>query len=492
MIHTAPDYLVRRMTFADPRPCRVAAPDLVRTFLTLVMLFSGTVMLPQVVSVGGTSGLGVWTILICAGAWVLWSARPYFPREMASVLLPLGFFAVYATTSLAWGGVNVVALQNLAVTVGFLGFVLLGARESERDSDFSRRLHRVLDAASVVAAVGYTVTVLLRGPGGELFVGERPLFLSRPFALFATLAAARQIARWMAGDARGLWMSVWLTGLIVLSHSRLAMVATLALFPLGFFLRGDRGGAIKAFLMLLVGSAVLVGAVTVSEELRQRFFGYDASMKIGGVAFNASGRTRAWAALAADLGGGALVFGKGAGESSWFVSERFENLTHPHNDFLRFLYDYGAFGLAWWVLFLAGVSWVLLRLVRRAALTPGTDLPVHMTPILALFGIGASMFTDNSISYIFVMAPLGMLIGCSLSRPAVAVAPVPAPAVAPATALLPKPFTAPRRRPLLLPPPVTSEQPEVEAVSEAPVVARAADVAAPTPERPPEPVHPHP
>jgi hypothetical protein len=98
------------------------------------------------------------------------------------------------------------------------------------------------------------------------------------------------------------------------------------------------------------------------------------------------------------------------------------------------------------------------------------ELQFHLAPLLALAGVCASLFTDNSISYIFVMAPLGMLIGCSLSR--LKVQPPPA-------QQQPQPVTAAQmwaaaqlalaqRRPLFLPPPATAD--EAEGACEAPRV----------------------
>ena len=38
----------------------------------------------------------------------------------------------------------------------------------------------------------------------------------------------------------------------------------------------------------------------------------------------------------------------------------------------------------------------------------------HVAAVLGLFSVIASMFTDNSIAYVFVMAPLGVMVGASL------------------------------------------------------------------------------
>jgi len=53
-------------------------------------------------------------------------------------------------------------------------------------------------------------------------------------------------------------------------------------------------------------------------------------------------------------------FGKGVGSSSILIDQYFPSLGHPHNDFLRVLYDYGAVGLGCFLVFLLGMVYVYL------------------------------------------------------------------------------------------------------------------------------------
>lgn len=406
-------------------------PDWDRTFLLLVMWVSGTVNLLQCVGLGETTGLGIWTTAVAAGVWCMWLVKPWFPRELSRVLLPLLSLSVYAALSLTWGGVDVKGLQNLSVSIGFTGFILLAARETERSPAFAFSLHRALDGASIVAAAAYSITYLLFGEGSDAIVGTRIIFGGRAFALFAAVAVARQMARWQAGDWKGFAIGLWLVVLVFLSQSRLAMVACLIQFPLAMCCRGDAKSITRALFMTVVAASALAASILLSKSMYDRFFAYDANMNVGGVMINASGRTKMWETLLDDLRGKAVYFGYGAGASGRLIDRYFPNLGHPHNDFLRLLYDFGAIGLGWWVLFLITVTFTMIGGVRRCTSPdrgPGyarrsgprskdhPDLPLHLAPILALIAIVMSMFTDNSISYIFVMAPMGMLIGVSLGR----------------------------------------------------------------------------
>jgi O-antigen ligase len=177
--------------------------------------------------------------------------------------------------------------------------------------------------------------------------------------------------------------------------------------------------------MTVFAGSVLIGSIFLSQSMYDRFFAYDAKIAVGGMMINASGRTEMWQTLLDDLRGKAVFFGRGAGAAGRLIDRYFPDLGHPHNDFLRLLYDFGAVGLGWWVLFLVIVMFTMIGGVRactrqvpdaRSRTKDHPDLPLHLAPILALLAIIMSMFTDNSISYIFVMAPLGMLIGVSLSR----------------------------------------------------------------------------
>jgi O-antigen ligase len=227
---------------------------------------------------------------------------------------------------------------------------------------------------------------------------------------------ARQLAAWRAGDWKGFWFAAAITGVIVVSVSRTAMVAAMVMFPLAALSRFDRKGFLQAVAMGVSGVAVMAAVVKSSPAMYERFFGLDASMSVGGVSINASGRTQMWTLLYQD-GANARWFGKGVGSSSILIDRYFAALGHPHNDFLRVLYDYGAVGLACWVAFLVGLGVVLLGAAWRLANAGPAGrarLPYVLTPLLALVGVGAGMFTDNLMSYVFVMAPFGILAGCAL------------------------------------------------------------------------------
>jgi hypothetical protein len=121
-----------------------------------------------------------------------------------------------------------------------------------------------------------------------------------------------------------------------------------------------------------------------------------------------------WTALLREFAGSLYLFGHGIGTSSQRVDVINPALGHPHNDFLRYFYDLGAFGLGLYVLYLGAAVGVLWSAVRRAARDRHPDVAIHMAPLLGLAGFMIAMCTDNPVTYIFVVAPLSVLVGCSL------------------------------------------------------------------------------
>ena len=392
---------------AYARPRRL--PDGSRLLILGTVLVGGTVTIPQRVDVG-VSGLGVLTVVTCLAAWGLWLSRPWLPRHLGSLVLPLALFVGYSAGSLLWYEPTQQGMQNLAVTAGFFGVLLVTARHVERSPELAASVYRALDVATLFSAVVYAASVPLYGMGAESFI------LARPFALFAMIGVARQLALWQAGDRWAFVRAGLLVGVIFFSVSRTALVASLFLFPIAALVRGGRRGLLTAAVMAVLAVAALLAAVFLSETMYERFFGYDATMEVGGVTINASGRRVMWDFLI-DASRDDLLLGHGAGASSVLVERTFVNLGHPHNDFLRFLYDFGMVGLGIWVWFLAVLAWSLYRRCLRIVHVAPRELPVALTPLLALLAVTASMFTDNSVGYSFIMLPMGVLIGCAVGIP---------------------------------------------------------------------------
>ena len=396
-------------------------PDAPRLLLFATVLFAGLVSLPQEVDVGPVTGLGAASAACCAAALVLWFMRPCLSREHVAVVLPLILFAVLAGGSVLWSPVGTKGLQLLCVLLGFVGLVLLTTREVEDDPALAHRLHLALDTATWFATAVYAYSLVRDGLGADSII------LARPYALFVLLGLARQLAIWQSGNPRGLLGAAVIAAVLLGSVSRTALVAGLVLVPLAALVRGNARGVAFAVGGVLSGVLTLAAAVTFNERIHERFFGLDATMRVGGIYVNASGRTAMWQRLWEN----AMrepVLGHGLATSSLLIDEYFPGLGHPHNDYLRFFHDFGVVGLGLWLAFHGAVTVALLLRARRALRANSPDASFHLVALLGLVALGLTMFTDNTVSYAFVMLPLGVMVGCSLGRSGAAAADAPRPA----------------------------------------------------------------
>ncbi len=197
---------------------------------------------------------------------------------------------------------------------------------------------------------------------------------------------------------------------IVLSLSRSASAIGLAILVF-LSVRGRRGWRILKSLGLLIAlSAVGVAVVWSYPPFRDRFFGGDNAIALdNGLTFNTSGRDQIWDVVLQSASE-ALVFGKGPGSAQELITSRFAgSIAHPHNEYLRILHDFGVIGLG---LFVWALLWLLAAIYSRAA---KYDEPQHWAAFIALFATLALAFTDNPFIYQFVMLPLGVVVGSSLS-----------------------------------------------------------------------------
>ena len=164
---------------------RLADPS--RALLLMLGMIAALVNLPMNLQVGSISAQAVFTILIAGITLSLWLARPWFPmRQAAWVVMPLVFYLAYCCCTLAWYPATVKGLQLLAVLLAFLGVFLMTAREVDRQPLFAWTLMKALDAATLIASVGYLLTVPFKGMGNE------DLLSARGYAIFALLG--REIA----------------------------------------------------------------------------------------------------------------------------------------------------------------------------------------------------------------------------------------------------------------------------------------------------------
>lgn len=368
------------------------------------VLAAGAVDSPARLSLGSISGLGVLTIAVFAVTSICWAQHAYIPVRLP--ILVIGFFALHASLMLVCHPVTTPGVQNLMVFLSFVGLVLLSYREAKTNGQYLGDLERALTLAAFLAMALYSVS-LLRGGGDAVIAG------SRCFALVALIGLAHFLAQWRFGNQRALWGVGTLILLVFLSMSRMALVVAVAAVPLSMWLHGGRGAWLKALAGMVLASAVLGSAIFLYEPLYQRFFAFDASMEVGGVAINAMGRTEVWEAIHESFMRHPII-GQGPGSTSPFTD--MPGMGHPHNDYLLIAHDYGLVGLGLWATGVLGLCGALVRRIAGSSKGDRLGPQLSLAALLALSTTSVSMITDNPVTYIFIMAPLGVLVGAALGH----------------------------------------------------------------------------
>jgi hypothetical protein len=369
-------------------------------FAGSVILLAGLVDAPRRVAVGPVSGLALLT-----GALAL-ATVPFWLRARASrvVPAPLGALVAWIVVASAFHPPSSAGSQSLLVLAVFVAAL---AMASAAGGDVVAALERVVPAAAMVAFALEAATLAANGLGSSGLVGPRP------FALFALVVLAWYLPRLRVARARpAAWLFVGLSVVaIVATLSRGAFLAAVVLIGLHGLL-APRANLVKRLLAIALAVTVAAAAVISVRPLHDRFTEGDVQQVHGDVSVNVEGRFEIWSAVWSSFLTSPVV-GHGAGSSDDLTSARFESADHPHNDYLRLLHDYGVPGLALWLLTFAGLLRETLHARRRAAPFGAAAEAVPSAAVLALAALAIVMATDNPLVYVFVLAPVGVLVGAA-------------------------------------------------------------------------------
>ncbi len=371
--------------------------------------------LPTNLRVGPLSLSGAITLLAGAAAvalapmLVLHGRSRSAPRAWRYALPPGARRGVVPAALVSFCGIALVGLlrtptqsglQQVAVYCAFAG--ALGAAALYSTPDSAARFTRLLGVCMGVLAL---IAIPLYAAGSTAVGG------ARSFALTALLAVAVVVP--LRTSSRLMRLAPWaLTAAIAASLSRTALA--LAVLLLAFSVLRSRRGLRGLRIVLALGALALAGVVAfvTVPALRDRFTQGDNGVDVGGLALNTSGRSQLWALVVRSAQEHPWI-GQGAGSASEVVTARYPFVGQPHNDYLRLWHDFGLIGLA---LFVLGYGSLLVSAVRRARRTAPEHRGIHWSAALALAAVGAAAATDNPLIYPFVMIPLAVVVGLSISR----------------------------------------------------------------------------
>lgn len=377
-------------------------------FLITVLAISGLVDWFHLVKFGEVSALALLTILYAFLGWFLWLAQDRRKRRISSAIRPFLIFLVWIVSSFIWFRPTILGIQNFLVLFAFAGLVLLAENTLSQSPHPANWVGKTLVAATVLACALYISFMLLDGLGSNL------VFHARTFATYVLIGMSWLLAGWRYGSKRDLMWALVLVLLIILSLSRMALATAVLLFPLAWVGGLRRREWLRlAFVGILISAIVYVAVVSFA-PLRNRFaLDADAASITGEDATDyTSGRYTYWViTLTSSLE--SPWIGHGAGSAASLLSALYP-VDHPHDEFLRVLHDYGLIGL---VLFLYAL-WKLLRtswkIWSEAERCGAPQARLHLAAFLSVVSVFFPMLTENSLVYLFMMAPLGVFLGASL------------------------------------------------------------------------------
>ena len=376
-----------------------------RRFLILVLLLLGCVDLLGGVDLGlRFSGQGLLTILYAIASLALLLGSGKISKTALKVVWPFLALVIWALTTMLWYTPSISGAQNVLCLASFIGLALLASGLAEA-WEIQTSIDVFFRFGIWCAAGAYLWCMWQGGLGTDETIGPRS------FGIVALFGVAWYASRWRFGKRGALVLTILLLLEIGLSLSRVALVTGLAMLMLGRV-----SATVKGWLWGLLSLGLAVASFwwmfNNIDPLREHFLSGDVKLRVGDTAINVSGRFNIWQVTYDSFLGSPWV-GQGAGSASHVVQNRFRTIAHPHNDYLRVLHDYGIVGLTLW---LWGWLRVLRRLWAQARFSERGNKPdaqLQFAAFLAALGMCLMMITDNPMTYIFAMAPLGVLVGAA-------------------------------------------------------------------------------
>jgi O-antigen ligase len=210
----------------------------------------------------------------------------------------------------------------------------------------------------------------------------------------ASLLGAVFAAEYSSGRRVSLawWAAIQLAPLIALT--RTGIVASTLTLPLCL-------GRVRLRTRLISLGVIALGGIALfsSPRMQARMF-YSGSGTLSDVSlqnrnFATSGRSALWPELVEEIKKRPWL-GHGANASETYVSTTRPGLAHPHNDWLRLLYDYGILGTFLFVVTLLAQVFHTLVAARRA---PDRARVLFIGVASSFIVLALFMFTDNIILY---------------------------------------------------------------------------------------------
>ena len=237
---------------------------------------------------------------------------------------------------------------------------------------------------TVIVKTGLLFTGILPSATGLSPQSMTAALLCSIFAAEYSINRKKSLLQWIIGAA-----------IPVISLTRMAITAAGVTIPFTF-----ASLKIKQRVIFLTIVVILGVAFFYTERMQKKMFysgqGTIEDVTFGNPDFFTAGRSHLWDHMIEEIKIRA-IWGHGANASEEFVlSVTWGTLTHPHNDWLRLLYDYGLVGTS---VFAFCMVAQVIHLLRRAKRTFGESRVLLYAGASSFLPFILLMFTDNIILY---------------------------------------------------------------------------------------------
>jgi O-antigen ligase len=192
------------------------------------------------------------------------------------------------------------------------------------------------------------------------------------------------------------WLALWLVAatLPILSAARAGIAAALLSMPLSCASLRPKRRFIWV-LLIMVGGTLAFYAPQIQQKMFRRGYGSVDDVVYGTTSVETHGRLQMWQRIW-DAAWDAPALGHGANASEALVVAVTGGLTHPHNDWLRLLYDYGLAGL---LLYGWASTCQIVSLLRLSTRLSGNAAALARAAAGSYVVLALYMLTDNVLLY---------------------------------------------------------------------------------------------
>jgi len=337
---------------------------------------------------GGSGFLGY---SVAGYAWIICLAFAVMiiPANIDRISFPLSIWLPWSLFVIISGYMS--DYVNLQRSTLLLCPIVVGLASSTARVDEKQ----LVNFALLVKLFSLAVLVLAFFLTGLLLTGQLPSATAlAPQAITGTVLAAFFASGYTFGRVKDLFWWSAIALLPVVALTRMAIFATGLTLPATF-----SPMKLQTRMILLVVVALLGLGLFYSPRVQEKMFmkGEGSLSDIGDPNNLATSGRRYMAGVLLTEIAERPIWGHGANASEDLILKLTEGrLTHPHDDWLRFLYDYGAVGTA---LFFFTLVFQVRHLLRKARRSDGEIRTVFFAAASTFLPFVLMMFTDNIVLY---------------------------------------------------------------------------------------------